>query len=201
MAAVCEKEREGMPIVGLAKDRQVLRGLNGILPATQTKICFACAQINSQSSLWESMYEPAQRGKHVDVDARQTWSEHRCCAYSHNGIDMYTIRESLQCFFFRDERQFRLHFSLADFQARYCSDEQEDGNPFRSSELFTEEWVQDLQFVGVEQVDIWSKRKTNTSTASDQTQQHTNISTFQTTNDGETDSQTSNETNKTRKFK
>ena len=32
MAAVCERERETMLVVGVAKDRQVLRCLNAVLP-------------------------------------------------------------------------------------------------------------------------------------------------------------------------
>ena len=35
MAAVCERERESMPVVGVAKDRQILRRLNAVLPKVQ----------------------------------------------------------------------------------------------------------------------------------------------------------------------
>ena len=47
MAAVCERERESMPVIGIAKDRQVLRGLNAVLPEVKSMMCFGCAQIRT----------------------------------------------------------------------------------------------------------------------------------------------------------
>ena len=64
MAAVCKRERESMPVVGMAKDRQVLRGLNAILPHVKAMMCFGCAQIRSHVPLWQRMYEPGQIGEH-----------------------------------------------------------------------------------------------------------------------------------------
>ena len=52
MAAVCERERESMPVIGIAKDRQVLRGLNAVLPQVRSMMCFGCAQIRSHAPLW-----------------------------------------------------------------------------------------------------------------------------------------------------
>ena len=51
MAAVCERVRESMPVIGIAKDRQVLRGLNAILPEVKSMMCFGCAQIRTHVPL------------------------------------------------------------------------------------------------------------------------------------------------------
>jgi hypothetical protein len=55
-AALAAKERESMPLIGIAKDRQVLRPLNKILDTVQAKICIGCAQIYVKASLWSFMY-------------------------------------------------------------------------------------------------------------------------------------------------
>ena len=64
MAAVCERERESMPVVGVAKDRQILRRLNAVLPKVHSMMCFGCAQIHSYVPMWQRMYEPGQYGQH-----------------------------------------------------------------------------------------------------------------------------------------
>ena len=148
MAAVSEKEREGMPVIGLAKDRQVLRPLNNIMSTANSKICFGCAQIHAMTSLWSYMYKPGKWGMHFDVGTKTNWSEHFYSSCSSNQISMYAVRDSLHRMLYRDERNFRLHFSMHDFKERYCSDSQPDGNPFRNSKLFeadVQDWMQDLQ--------------------------------------------------------
>ena len=68
---------------------------------------------------------------------------------------MYTVKSSLQRFFYRDERNFRMHFSLEDFIERYCSDDQPDGNPFRNRALFdtdVQDWMQDLYLTSAHKV-------------------------------------------------
>ena len=64
MAAVCERERESMPVIGIAKDRQVLRGLNSVLPEVKSMMCFGCAQIRTHVPLWQRMYNPEETGLH-----------------------------------------------------------------------------------------------------------------------------------------
>ena len=78
IAAVCTKEREGMPVVGIAKDRQVLRPLNDIMSSVSSKICFGCAQIYSTASLWSYMYKPGKWGAHFDHEQNVHWTEHVC---------------------------------------------------------------------------------------------------------------------------
>ena len=102
------------------------------------------------------MYQPSQRGLHIDrrnVDGQEsadtTWSEHRGSSFSRNGISMHAVRDTLRRFYMRDERNFRLHFDLRLFKERYASDLQSDGNPFRHSQVLSEnddEWVQHIQF-------------------------------------------------------
>ena len=155
MAAVCEKERESMPVVGIAKDRQVLRPLNSIMASVSSKICFSCAQIYSWAPLWSYMYTPGKWGIHFDAGKNMHWSEHTHSRMSQNRISMFEVHSSLQRFFNRDERCFRLHFSLRDFKERYCSDSQPDGNPFRNCKLFDDaahDWSQDLQLGSSRQV-------------------------------------------------
>ena len=62
---------------------------------------------------------------------------------------MYDIDDSLEQFYKRDTKKFRLHFSWVDNQARYCSDDSLDGNPFRHSKVFEQdagEWIQHVRF-------------------------------------------------------
>merc|ERR1712079_864936 len=76
MAAVCERERESMPVIGIAKDRQVLRGLNAVLPGIKSMMCFGCAQIRTHVPLWQLMYNPGQTGLHRYSEKHDsTWNE------------------------------------------------------------------------------------------------------------------------------
>ena len=91
MAAVCERERESMPVIGIAKDRQVLRGLNSVLPQVKSMMCFGCAQIRSHVPLWQRMYNPEQTGMHwEEKEIREgkteivTWNEN----YVFSGSDV-----------------------------------------------------------------------------------------------------------------
>ena len=155
MLAVCEKEREDMPLVGLAKDRQVLRPLNRILSSAQSHICFCCAQMHSRVGLWSHMYTPRKMGLHKVPDQDFVWSEHTSSTLSLNSIEKYTVRESLQRFYRRNESSFRLHFDLEQFKDRYCAESQPGGNPFRNStslEGDSYEWVQNLHLDNVAEV-------------------------------------------------
>ena len=116
MAAVCEREREHMPVVGIAKDRQVLRMLNGILSSVRSMMCFGCAQIHANVPLWEKMYEPGQHGQHTyqakERDEESVWNEHDHCAHvSQSMIKMYSIDESLEKSYNRSNDSFRQHFN------------------------------------------------------------------------------------------
>jgi len=98
-------------------------------------------------------YKAGRWGRHGTATSPQ-WSEHRHQYLTQNQITDYTIEQSLQKFFKRNELNFRLHFDLALFKERYCCNEQADGNPFRNSHLFdaeTNEWTQTVYFDSVEQ--------------------------------------------------
>ena len=59
----------------------------------------------------------------------------------------------MERFYKRDNKKFRLHFSWDEYQARYCSDDAPDGNPFRHSKVFEQdagEWIQNVRFNTVE---------------------------------------------------
>ena len=44
-AVVCERERGGMPVIGIAKDRQLLRSSTAVMNGVTSRICFGCAQV------------------------------------------------------------------------------------------------------------------------------------------------------------
>ena len=154
MAAVCEREREHMPVVGIAKDRQVLRMLNGILSSVRSMICFGCAQIHANVPLWEKMYELGQHGQHPyqakEGDEESVWNEHDHCSHvSQSMIKMYSIGQSLEKFYNRNNDSFRQHFNWEAFKAKYCSEDAPGGNPFRNSRVLEDdagEWIQEVCF-------------------------------------------------------
>ena len=115
-----------MPVVGVAKDRQVLRGLNAVLPGVQSMMCFGCAQIRAHVPLWQRMYDPGETGMHhVPVKTQPhemhgnensttpaTWNEnYSFSCQSLNDIEMYNIGQSLERFYKRDNDTFWLHLS------------------------------------------------------------------------------------------
>ena len=158
LAAVRMVEEGSMPIIGVAKDRQVLRSLNAIMPWTTSKICFCCAQIHVQVPLWEKQYSPGQLGVHWDPEREQFWNENSPFAKKDcSPLRMYSVEESLQRLFFERNEVFRLHFSWEDFQARYCSEDAPDGNPFRNMDVLKQasaDWLQQVHFEGSADVDL-----------------------------------------------
>lgn len=119
--AICMKERQSMPAIGVSVDRRTLRSLNLMLEDTKSMICFGCAQIFSWVSLWSRQYDPGTHGQHWSADGTATWNEHPWRSKSENAIEMYSVQESLRNFFMRDEENFRLHFDLHRFKERYAS--------------------------------------------------------------------------------
>ena len=132
MLAVHEKEREGMMLVGLTKDRQIHRGISCVMQHVQAKICFCCAQTHTCVPLWERM-APRNCG--------------RVGAESHSGISHFTVQEALVAFYHRDQHNFHVHLGLEEFKRRYCAEAQPGGNPFHDDTTFTtatEDWRQTL---------------------------------------------------------
>ena len=119
VAAVSEKEREGMPTVGISKDRHMLRGLNYILDGVSAQICFGCAQKQTHVPLWDLMHTPGQHGLHYCEDGSR-WSEHTFAQTKHSNISMYTIEKSLERFKNRNERRIFAAFLLREIQAAIC---------------------------------------------------------------------------------
>ena len=166
MAAVCEKEREGMPTIGIAKDRQLLRSLNAVMDGVSSRICFGCAQVYTNVPLWSHQYgaprmqtghlPTMQTGHHVCPDTGDEWSEHPWRGLSLNDIEKYSIKMSLEKYYYRNERRFSMHFNYSEFKQRYAMDAA-DGNPFRNSELLREmehEWVRSIQMGNDAKVDV-----------------------------------------------
>jgi hypothetical protein len=137
MAAVAGKEREGMPLIGITKDRQVLRGIHRELDKVRSLLCFCCGQIHAHVPLWERM---------LPAGAKELGQKGR-------GIRMYTVTESLQRFYHRDQQSFHLHLGLELYKARFCAEDLPGGNPFNDDATVAEasrDFVKDLQLPGVE---------------------------------------------------
>ena len=152
--AVCVREREGVPKIGVCIDRRTLRPLNSMLHDAKALICFGCAQVFSHVPLWRKMYSPGQHGQHQSKNGSDYWNEHASANSSQNSIEMFTVGESLRRFFMRNEKQFRLHFDLRHFKERYASSRTQSENPFINSSVLNEdsyEWVQHVSFTGVDE--------------------------------------------------
>ena len=145
--AVCVRERQGMPTVGVCVDRRALRPLNAMLENVRSMICFCCAQVHTHVPLWERMYTPGQAGRHENEEGK-AWSEHRHKDASANSIEMMSVGDSLRRFKKRDEQRFLLHFGLRRFKERYASELTHGGNPFVNSKQLDEDapdWIQNLK--------------------------------------------------------
>ena len=117
--------------------------------------------------MWEKMYDPGQHGQHTDhakqrgsteasvagpeeVGEESVWNEHDHCAHvSQSMIKMYSIGQSLEKFYNRNNDSFRQHFNWEAFKAKYCSEDAPGGNPFRNSRVLEDdagEWIQEVRF-------------------------------------------------------
>ena len=111
-AAIAERERENMPLIGPSIDRRVFKWLQRASNSekVQSLMCFVCAQIKthvaSHSANWDIKY--------------------------HAGSIFDTAH---------DRRNLKLNCSLRYFKDRYARDDAPDGNPFRQqSELAADCW-------------------------------------------------------------
>ena len=79
MAAVCQREREHVPIVGPSTDRRTLtlvcRLANG--DTIRSLICFMCGQIHTSVSSWEQMYHrPTPLPAEATTEEETIWRAH-----------------------------------------------------------------------------------------------------------------------------
>ena len=60
MAAVREKEREHMPLIGPTVDRRTLSMVNNMCCDDTVKgmVCFVCAQVHTHVASWNQMWKP-----------------------------------------------------------------------------------------------------------------------------------------------
>jgi len=115
-AAVCEKEREHMPIIGPSIDRRTLTLVCRVAGSDniQSLMCFCCNQIHTRVSSWERMCSK-------NPDRRSE-------------IQMYDVKDSLLRLAENDWEAFCLNFSCDLFRDRYATDDAAEGNPFKDAE-------------------------------------------------------------------
>ena len=74
---------------------------------------------------------------------------------SQSMIKMYSIEQSLEKFYNRNNDSFRQRFNREAFKSKYCSEDAPGGSPFRSSRVLEDdagEWVQVVRFFQYRQV-------------------------------------------------
>ena len=133
MKAVAEKEGEGMPLIGVTKDRQILRGIHAAMENVSSQICFCCAQSHTNVALWHR----------VSPDSCNTFGSD-----SVGHMKLYSVKRSLLNLYEKNGDCFSKHFGLDLFKKTYCAEEQPGGNPFRDEATFATavaDWKQCLR--------------------------------------------------------
>ena len=105
MAAVREKEREHVPLVGPSVDRRTFTYLAKVASNDNIKslMCFCCGQIQPWTSSWKRMYEARTNQGSV----------------SGNSIDMFTVSESLLRMASKNWSSFLQNFDVATYRQHY----------------------------------------------------------------------------------
>ena len=145
VAAVSEREREHMPLIGPSVDRRTLALVSRLANSStiQSLVCFCCAQVRTHVRPWDKMYDCGQRG----VGGRHTGHK-----YSRGDIRMYTVEESLHAYQERDSDGFLRDFSRDRFRHVYGAERPGDGNPFENAPELDDgqtEWLRVLDVSGV----------------------------------------------------
>jgi serine/threonine-protein kinase RIO1 len=85
MAAVREKEREHMPLIGPSVDRRTLSMVHKLCRDDTVKgmVCCVCAQVHTHVSSWNRMWKPpAFVGTEAEIKAQETaWRQDPCNKY------------------------------------------------------------------------------------------------------------------------
>ena len=145
VAAVSEREREHMPLIGPSVDRRTLALLSRLANSTtiQSMMCFCCAQLGTHVRSWDRMYRCGQHG----VGGRHVGHN-----YSKGDICMFTVEESLLAYHEQDCEGFLRHFSRDRFRHVYATERPGDGNPFENAPELDDgqtEWLRVLNVSGV----------------------------------------------------
>ena len=136
MQAVCEREREHVPLIGPSVDRRTLALLTRVANSENicSLVCFACAQVFTHVRTWDRMFDDFRdRDNALAAEARQGLWQHHC---TQSDIRYRTVASSLLKHLERYEDGFRSNFDLRAFTANYGTEKQPGDNPFaNASEL------------------------------------------------------------------
>ncbi len=125
-AAVCQKERMHVPLIGPSLDRRMLALLTRFCNShtVSALVCVACAQIHTSVKSWTRSF----------AEKLQTWTGHSCAS-----IQYRSVENTLLMMMRKNKKAFGLTFELSKFRLRYGSDAHPEGNPFASCQDFNED--------------------------------------------------------------
>ena len=123
--AVCEREREHIPLIGPSVDRRTLAWIVRIMKSEniESLICFACAQVRTHVAFWDKMHEKSS----TDPD------------YGHLGhlsaseIKLHTVQASLLQMEASDTEAFQLNFCRNYYKDRYAQSDGVRNNPLENA--------------------------------------------------------------------
>jgi hypothetical protein len=121
-AAVCQREREHMPLIGPTNDRRMLALVTKLASSNtiQSLLCFCCDQIYTDVQCWR---------RHMTSEVRREGVGSRTAAG--NEIQLYTVAKLIE-YFQRDDKGFNASFGLRCFKQRY-GEVNPTGNAFANS--------------------------------------------------------------------
>ena len=120
MAAVCEREREHVPLLGPSVDRRTLALLTRLANSdtVSSLVCFACGQVHTHVQSWTQMYHDRRENS-----AYQSWT-------SRSAIRYLRVEDGLMRLLQKDATSFEGNFDLNVFKQRYATAPASEGSPF-----------------------------------------------------------------------
>ena len=119
MAAVREREREHMPLIGPSVDRRTLALVNRAANSDTvcSLMCFVCAQLHTWVASWETLQPPHRRNPLLKGQRSQ--------------IAYHNVKDTLLRLEAEDVDSFLLSCSLEHFRRRFASERGSRSNPLR----------------------------------------------------------------------
>ena len=123
VAAVCEQERQHMPLIGPSVDRRTLTLVCRLARSATLRalVCFTCAQVFTSVKAWERMYGSAA-GRWC-LEAGDSKAQIRMCK----------VQDTLLKLRAKDSAAFMRICCLGEFRTRYGSAEGPGANPFANA--------------------------------------------------------------------
>ena len=171
MAAVREREREHLPLIGPSVDRRTLAMVHKLCRSENIHgmICFVCAQVHTHVACWDQMWKPPVFvGSPEEIKEQEAaWRADPSNRYRHwsrGAIQMWKVRDSLfaalapsvdsekegkQAGTARDA--YNLNLLRAKFMERFASPENKTDGPWQNAHELQEgdsEWQRSLRVGG-----------------------------------------------------